>query len=97
VIKIIVRFIIALLMLAIFASAANLVWIRHQNLLLFIELQNLQKERDKLNLEWGKLQLEQSTWAQHSRVEKIAREQLKMFVPDIEDIVVIKNKNEQTQ
>jgi len=93
VIKIIVRIIIALLMLAIFASAANLVWIRHQNLLLFIELQNLQKERDKLNVEWRKLQLEQSTWAQHNRIEKIAREQLRMFVPDIKDIIVIKKED----
>ena len=86
--------IIALLMLASFASAVNLVWVRHQNLLLFIELQTLQKERDRLNVEWGKLQLEQSTWSQHSRIEKIARERLKMFVPDIKDIIVIKNSSE---
>jgi len=93
VIKIIARIILALLMGAIFASANNLVWVRHQNLLLFIELQNLQKERDKLNVEWGKLQLEQSTWSQHSRIEKIAKKQLKMFVPDIKDIIVIKKEN----
>jgi cell division protein FtsL len=84
------RFFIALLMCAVFISAAYVVKIRHHNLILFIELQNLRKERDNLNVEWSKLQLEHSTWAQHSRIEEIANEKFKMFMPDIKDIIVIK-------
>lgn len=87
---ILTRIFVTLLMCAVFVSAAYVVKVRHQNLILFIELQNLQKERDNLNVEWSKLQLEQSTWAQHSRIEEIASEKFKMFMPDIKDIIVIK-------
>jgi cell division protein FtsL len=34
-----------------------------------------------LDVEWGQLQLEQSTWATHTRVEQIARDKLGMRPP----------------
>ena len=43
----------------------------------FNELQQLTRERDELDIEWGQLQLEQSTWATHGRVESVARDDLK--------------------
>lgn len=47
----------------------------------FVELENEQKRMRDLEVEWSQLQLEQSTWASHSRVEKIAREKLGMHPP----------------
>ena len=43
----------------------------------FIELQRLTVERDELDIEWGQLQLEQSTWGTHGRVERVARDDLR--------------------
>ena len=62
---------------------------RHKARKLFIELQKEDVLTKKLDVEWGQLQLEQSTWAMHSRVEKIAAEQLQMQVPDAKRIQVV--------
>jgi cell division protein FtsL len=57
---------------------------------LFIELQTLQEVRDKLNVRWGRLQLEQSTWATHGRIEDVAREKLAMKIPAAAAVVIVK-------
>jgi cell division protein FtsL len=41
-------------------------------------------------VEWGQLQLEQGTWATHSRVERIARKKLHMVNPKMEAVVIVK-------
>ena len=46
--------------------------------------------RDEMDVEWGQLQLEQSTWATHSRIDPIAREQLGMAVPAPNTILINK-------
>ena len=46
-----------------------------------MQLESLNRHSDNLDIEWGQLQLEQSTWAMHSRVEKIASSTLQMRVP----------------
>jgi cell division protein FtsL len=55
---------------------------------LFVELQQLEKERDELNVEWGRLQLEQGAWSAHGRVEQIAREKLSMRIPSSANTVI---------
>jgi len=54
-----------------------------------MELEKEQKEARQLAVEWGQLQLEQSTWAMRARIEKIASKQLLMKVPDGPQIKVI--------
>lgn len=71
------------------ASALTVVWARHESRVLFVELQGLQAERDRLNVEWGRLQLEQSAWATKGRIERIAREDLSMQRPSDVEIVVV--------
>ena len=39
-------------------------------------------ERDRAQAEWGRLILEQSTWTAHNRIEALATERLKMYIPD---------------
>lgn len=46
-------------------------------------------ERDKLQAEWGRLILEQSTWTAHSRVETLASETLKMRIPDAAEVRLV--------
>lgn len=78
-----------LLIAAVFLSAAAVVELRHRNRLYFTQLQGLQAERDALNTEWGQLLLEQGAWAQHRRVEAIARGQLDMTLPADSRIVLV--------
>ncbi len=71
-------------------SAIAVVYSRHESRKLFVELQVTQELRDAMNIEWGKLQIEQSTWATHSRVASKAITKLGMIVPNIEDVRIIK-------
>lgn len=80
----------ALLLVAIFVSALNLVLERDRTRNLFIELQTLRKQKDDLDREWGQLLLEQGTWGAHGRVEEIARAKLGMTVPRSEQIVRVR-------
>jgi cell division protein FtsL len=64
------------------ASALGVVYVKHQNRKAFAELTQLREERDALEVEWGQLQLEQSAWATHPRIEQAARDQLGMAPPD---------------
>ncbi len=63
------------------ACALSLVTSRHQSRRLFVALEHEQAAGRALETEYGQLQLEQSTWGMPARVEKIAREQLKMQMP----------------
>ena len=79
-----------LLLLAILiACALSVVTSQHKARKLFIELQKSQKAAGQLDVEWGRLQLEQSTWAMHSRIESSASRQLQMVVPDASRIQVM--------
>ena len=77
------------LMIAVCASSIAVVYSKHQSRKLFIELQVLSKERDELNFEWSRLQLEQSTYATHPRVEQVAIEDLALVHPGQSDIFII--------
>jgi cell division protein FtsL len=70
-------------------SAIALVYTKHESRKLFVELEALTQERDALNIEWGQLQIEQSTWAQHARIEKVATDDLSLVRPATADIYVI--------
>jgi len=76
----------SILALTVFISALQVVMSQHDARRIFVELQRLEKTRDDLNEEWGRLQLEQSTWATDDRIERIARTRLNMNSPDINSI-----------
>lgn len=73
-------------------SALALVYTKHEARTLFIELEQLTHERDDLNIEWGQLQIEQSTWATHARIEQVATEDLELMRPGATDIYVIQRQ-----
>jgi cell division protein FtsL len=70
-------------------SSIALVYTKHQSRKLFIELEALTHVRDELNIEWGQLQIEQSTWATHARIERVATDDLSLARPESSDIYVI--------
>ncbi len=63
------------------ACGLMLVTSQHQARKLYVELQKEQELATQLDVEWGQLQLEQSTWAMHARIEKIAARELGMRAP----------------
>lgn len=79
-----------LLLLAILVVCAlALVTSQHRARRLYVELQKEQELAKQLDIEWGQLQLEQSTWAMHARIEKIAVNMLQMRVPPPARIQVV--------
>lgn len=81
-----VRLNLVLLMLVL-VSALAAVTTSHRARKLFIEFEREQQRMRALEVEWGQLQLEQSTWATHARVEQIARDKLGMHAPRAGQIV----------
>ena len=73
-------------------SAIALVYTKHESRKLFVELEQLTHERDALNTEWGQLQIEQSTWAQHARIEQLATDELSLTRPNASEIFVIERQ-----
>ena len=73
-------------------SAMALVYTKHESRKLFVELEQLTTERDELNIEWGQLQIEQSTWATHARIEQVATDDLALVRPASTEIFVIEQR-----
>ncbi|MDX1811496.1 MAG: cell division protein FtsL [Gammaproteobacteria bacterium] len=81
---------IIVLTLGVVTSAIYVVYAAHLNRQYFSELQVLLSFKDEKNIEWGQLQLEESTFAASSEIEKRARQELKMRQPRADEIVMIK-------
>ncbi len=71
-----------LLLLVLIVCALGLVTSQHESRKLFTQLEREQERARALEVEFGQLQLESSTWGLHSRVEKIATGTLGMRAPD---------------
>lgn len=80
----------ALLLVLVMSSAFGVIYSKHKSRKLFVEAQQLKKQLDALNVEWGRLQLEQSAWSAHGRIERIARKRLNMTIPLANEIVYVK-------
>ena len=75
---------------AVIASAIGVVYSIQQSRELFVELTKLGNERDDLNFEFGRLELEQATWAENNRIDQIARGRLGMVSPNPAESVVLR-------
>lgn len=78
------------LAVAVLLTSVAVVYAKYVSRKDFVELQSIRAQIDAVDVEWGRLQLEQSTWATHGRVDKIARKKLKMRLPSAEEVVVVK-------
>jgi cell division protein FtsL len=83
------RITVAALWVIVLGSSLAVVYAKHEARNRFNELQRLTNERDELDIEWGQLQLEQSTWATHGRVERVARDELRMVIPQASDLRIV--------
>lgn len=81
--------VILFLVFTVLVSAVSVVQTQHVSRKVFMEMEQLKKERDLLNEDWSRLQLEQSTWALDERVERMVREEMGMHVPDNDSLVFL--------
>ena len=71
-------------------SAIAVVYSKYRSRLLFVEIQKQERELDHYEVEWGQLQLELTTLAEENRVEQIARDQLKLVMPQRDKMIYLK-------
>jgi cell division protein FtsL len=81
---------VGVLLLAVVASGIAVVWARQQDRVAFATLSQLQNQRDALNAEFGRLELEQATLASPSRIEQIARDKFGMISPPAASVEMIR-------
>lgn len=62
---------------------------QHQSRKLYFELDQQKEISQKLNSEYSQLQIEQSTWAMHGRIEEVAKKLLKMKTPEPKKIILL--------
>lgn len=74
---------------ALLVSALVTVYVQHYRRMQFVDLRKLERERDAMQVEWGQLKLEQSTWATHERIERLALEKLNLYMPPASEIVLV--------
>jgi cell division protein FtsL len=79
-----------LLWLAVLGSSVQVIYARHKARDLFVHLEKLNAERDALDMDWGRLQLEQSYWSSHALVEGVANAKLKMTIPQTRDVRIVR-------
>ena len=78
------------LLFAVVTSALGVVWTRHESRVLFVQLTALQNQRDDSNIEYGRLELEQATYAEPRRIDDEARQKLGMIEPLPQDIRLLR-------
>ena len=76
--------------IALLLSALAVIYSKYYSRLVFIEIQKQERALDQYEVEWGQMQLELTMLAEQNRVELVAREQLKLFLPPREKIIYIK-------
>ena len=72
------------------ASALAVIYSKYQSRLIFIEIQEMEKELDRYEVEWGRLQLELTMLTEENRVEVEAKKRLKLVMPVREKIIYLK-------
>ncbi len=82
---------LVLLLATVLGSGLAVVNVTHANRFAFNELQELKEEAVDLNVAWGQLLIEQSTFGLEGRIESKAAEQLQMQLPEVNDIVMVRN------
>jgi cell division protein FtsL len=89
-IRLLVPVILPVLWLAVLGSSMQVIYARHKARDLFVHLEKLNAERDALEMEWGRLQLEQSYWSSHAFVERVASSKLQMNLPQTRDVRIVR-------
>jgi len=81
---------VLIILLLVVVTALAVIFSSHKSRQLFGDLLQHNRETSRLEEEWSRLLLEQSTWASHSRIERLAKSEMHMMVPNPETVVVVR-------
>ena len=81
---------VVLLLILVMGSSLSVIYCKYRSRQKFVEVQSLERDLDRFEVEWGKLQLELTTLAEHNRVERLARSKLGLMIPQRENIIYIR-------
>ena len=81
--------VVSVLWVGALGSAAGAIYCKHRARQMFVELEQLNGRRDNLEIEWGQLQLEQSSWSTQAFVERVATTKLHMAMPPPKEIEIV--------
>ena len=81
---------IVLLLILVLGSSLSVIYSKYRSRQVFVEAQNLERDLDRYEVDWGKLQLELTTLTEHNRVERLARSKLRLVMPKRENIIYIR-------
>ena len=71
-------------------SSLGVAYSSHQTRNMYRDLQQLEKDHDDLEHEYEKLLLEQSAWADYTRLNGLAQDKLQMIAPETSEMVVLR-------
>ena len=91
------RFYMLVLILAVILSALSLAYVKDLNRRLFVDYQTMQKDYVQLQVDEGKLLLEQSLLAPHAKIQQVAEQNIDMQMPVAKDVVMLKISNVASQ
>ena len=77
------------------ASVIAVIWVRHENREVFVELQALYHHRDDLNIEWRNLLTERTSLTRHDQLENWAQTNVKMQAPEEQLILLLHQHSQQ--
>lgn len=80
---------VALLGLSVIATATAVVYVKYLTRIEFVDLQAVRAARDALDVEWGRLRIEEAAMGTQTRVERRARQSLKMHLPRTGELRVV--------
>lgn len=83
-------FLLVMASIVLVVTALAVVYSKNQSRALFKAMEEQGRLAEQYEVEWGQLQLELSTLAEQNRVEQIAKERLKLIIPEREKIIYIK-------
>ena len=81
---------ICFLLSCVLASGVSVIYVTFKNRNLLNELQQLKNERNSLQVQWGQLLIEQSTFSLEGRIERKAIDELQMQVPEFSELVMVR-------
>lgn len=70
-------------------TAAGVIYNKHNSRMLFKQTRALNEAIDRARVDWGRLQIEESTLARYGRIEELATEELRMRIPDHAEIKTV--------
>jgi cell division protein FtsL len=70
-------------------SAVGAIYVKYLTRTEFGVLQQVRAERDALDVEWGRLQIEEAALTSHTRIEENARTKLEMYMPEAGEVRVV--------